>query len=57
MAARFLWLLLGFALAAVLWSLGVGVLEQRTPIAAMFAPVETMRALTSWSPGPISGCT
>ncbi|MBD8655022.1 ABC transporter permease [Oxalobacteraceae sp. CFBP 13730] len=52
MAGRFLWPLLGFALAVVLWSLGVQALEQRTPIAAMFAPLETMRAFQVMVTGP-----
>jgi NitT/TauT family transport system permease protein len=52
MAGRFLWPLLGFALAVVLWSLGVQALEQRTSIAAMFAPLETMRAFQVMVTGP-----
>jgi len=52
MAGRFLWPLLGFALAVVLWSLGVQALEQRTPIAAMFAPLETMCAFQVMVTGP-----
>lgn len=52
MAGRFLWPLLGFALAVVLWSLGVQALEARTPIAAMFAPLETMRAFQVMITGP-----
>jgi len=35
----------GFALAVVLWSVGVSALEARTPIAAAFAPTNTAHAL------------
>ena len=52
MAGRFLWPLVGFALAVVLWSFGVQALEQRTPIASMFAPIETMRAFQAMVTGP-----
>ncbi|MDB5921006.1 MAG: transporter permease [Massilia sp.] len=44
MAGRLLWPLAGFALALVLWSLGVTALEASTPIAAAFAPLNTAHA-------------
>ena len=37
--------LAGFGAALVLWQLGVTSLEQETPIAASFAPLEAFRAL------------
>ena len=52
MLARFLWPLAGFAIAIVLWSWGVQALEQRTPIAAMFAPLDTARAFIDMVQGP-----
>lgn len=45
MLGRFLWPLVGFALALVLWQLGVMALQAGTPIAAAFAPLDTARAL------------
>lgn len=39
------WPLVGFALALGLWSLGVHLLERRTPVAAAFAPLPTFHAL------------
>lgn len=52
MLGRFLWPLVGFAIAIVLWSIGVQHLEARTPIAAMFAPLETGRAFVDMVSGP-----
>ncbi|WP_312511396.1 ABC transporter permease [Massilia sp.] len=52
MIGRFLWPLVGFAIAVVLWSFGVQHLEARTPIAAMFAPLETGRAFIAMVSGP-----
>jgi NitT/TauT family transport system permease protein len=45
MAGRFLWPLAGFALALLLWQLGVDALQAGTPIAAAFSPLNTARAL------------
>jgi NitT/TauT family transport system permease protein len=44
MAGRLLWPVAGFALALVLWSLGVTALEAGTPIAAAFSPLKTAHA-------------
>ena len=52
MAGRLLWPLVGFSIAVVLWSFGVQNLEARTPIAAMFAPLETGRAFVAMVTGP-----
>jgi len=52
MAGRLLWPLVGFSIAVVLWSFGVQHLEARTPIAAMFAPLETGRAFVAMVTGP-----
>jgi NitT/TauT family transport system permease protein len=45
MAARLLWPLAGFAIALVLWELGVTALQAGTPIAAAFSPANTAHAL------------
>ena len=52
MRTRFLWPALGFALALVLWQLGVMALQARTPIAAAFAPLDTFHALRDLLAGP-----
>lgn len=45
MKGRFLWPLVGFAIALVLWQVGVMLLAAGTPIAAAFSPANTARAL------------
>jgi len=52
MLGRFLWPVLGFAVAIVLWGLGVHALEARTPIATMFAPFPTFEAFQTMVTGP-----
>ncbi len=44
--------LCGFAVALLLWQAGVVALQRDTPIAAAFAPLETLRALLTLLPGP-----
>lgn len=52
MRARFLLPLAGFALALVLWQLGVMALQAGTPIAAAFSPLNTAHALRDLLLGP-----
>ena len=52
MLERFLWPLIGFIVAIMLWSVGVQALEARTPIATMFAPLETFKAFEQLVRGP-----
>lgn len=52
MLAKVLLPVVGIALAVVLWSLGVSVLEARTPIAAAFAPLATAQAFVEMVQGP-----
>ena len=52
MLGRFLWPVAGFAIALLLWSWGVKGLEETTPIAAMFAPMETFDAFRVMVLGP-----
>jgi NitT/TauT family transport system permease protein len=52
MAARLFWPLAGFAIALVLWELGVAALQAGTPIAAAFSPVNTAHALAEMLAGP-----
>ncbi|MRX08286.1 ABC transporter permease subunit [Pseudoduganella sp. FT25W] len=49
---RFALPLLGFAVALLLWQVGVSALEKDTPIAAAFAPLEAGRALLLMLQGP-----
>ncbi|WP_208023384.1 ABC transporter permease [Duganella alba] len=52
MLRRFALPLLGFAVALLLWQVGVSALEKDTPIAAAFAPLEAGRALLLMLQGP-----
>ncbi len=52
MLRRFALPLLGFAVALLLWQVGVSALEKETPIAAAFAPLEAGRALLLMLQGP-----
>ncbi|WP_313167781.1 MULTISPECIES: ABC transporter permease [Massilia] len=52
MLGRFLWPVAGFAIALLLWAWGAKGLEESTPIAAMFAPMETFEALRVMVLGP-----
>ena len=53
MLGRFLWPVAGFAIALLLWAWGAKGLEESTPIAAMFAPMETFEACPLYtSPSP-----
>ncbi|MRW86577.1 ABC transporter permease subunit [Pseudoduganella sp. FT26W] len=49
---RFALPLLGFAVALLLWQVGVSALEKDTPIAAAFAPLQAGRALLLMLQGP-----
>ncbi|WP_208023857.1 ABC transporter permease [Duganella aquatilis] len=52
MLRRFALPLLGFAVALLLWQVGVSALEKDTPIAAAFAPLQAGRALLLMLQGP-----